>query len=56
MHQDDTTPKVFGLLAEFDSATAIVDAARKTRQAGYTKIDTFTPFPIHELDAALKLP
>jgi hypothetical protein len=56
MHQDDTTPQVFGLLAEFDSATAIVDAARRTRQAGYTKIDTFTPFPIHELDAALKLP
>ena len=56
MHQDDTTPKVYGLLAEFDSATAIVNAARQTRLAGYTKIDTFTPFPIHELDAALKLP
>jgi hypothetical protein len=56
MHHDDTTPKVYGLLAEFDSAQAIVDAARKTRQAGFTKIDTFTPFPIHELDAALKLP
>ena len=56
MHHHDTTPKVYGLLAEFDSATAIVNAARTTRLAGYTKIDTFTPFPIHELDAALKLP
>jgi hypothetical protein len=56
MHQEDTAPKLYGLLAEFDSATAIVDAARRTRQAGFTKIDTFTPFPIHELDAALKLP
>ena len=56
MHQEDTAPKLYGLLAEFDSATAIVDAARRTRQAGFTKIDTYTPFPIHELDAALKLP
>ena len=56
MHQEDTAPKLYGLLAEFDSATAIVDAARRTRQAGFTKIDAFTPFPIHELDAALKLP
>ena len=56
MHQTTTQPKAFGLLAEFDSATAIVDAARKTREAGYTKIDAYTPFPIHELDAALKLP
>lgn len=56
MHQDDTAPKLFGLLAEFDSATGIVSAARSTREAGYTKIDTYTPFPIHELDQALALP
>ena len=56
MHHEDTAPKLYGLLAEFDSATAIVQAARRTRQEGFTKIDTFTPFPIHELDAALKLP
>ena len=55
MHQEDA-PKLFGLLAEFDSATAIVNAARRTREAGYTKIDAYTPFPIHEMDAALKLP
>ena len=55
MHQEDTAPKLFGLLAEFDSATAIVSAARKTREAGYTKIDAYTPFPIHEMDEALKL-
>ena len=56
MHHEDTAPKLFGLLAEFDSATAIVSAARRTREAGYTKIDAYTPFPIHEMDAALKLP
>ena len=51
-----TTPKLCGLLAEFDSATAIVDAARQAREAGYTKVDAYTPFPIHELDEALRLP
>jgi hypothetical protein len=55
MHQAHTAPTLFGLLAEFDSATAIVSAARKTREAGYTKIDAYTPFPIHEMDDALKL-
>ena len=55
MHQDDTTAKLFGLLAEFDSATSIVNAARLTRDAGYTRIDAYSPFPIHEMDEALKL-
>ena len=55
MQHEDTAPKLFGLLAEFDSATAIVAAARRTREAGYTKIDAYTPFPIHEMDAALAL-
>ena len=56
MHQQETVPALFGLLAEFDSATGIVAAARATREAGYTKVDAFTPFPIHEMDAALRLP
>lgn len=42
-----------GLLAEFDSATELVDAARQVRDAGYTKTDAFTPFPLHEIDEAL---
>jgi len=56
MHHADDTPRLYGLLAEFDSPTAIVNAARKAREAGYVKLDAYTPFPIHELDAALKLP
>jgi hypothetical protein len=56
MHVADDTPKLFGLMAEFDSATAIVDAARRARAAGYQKVDAYTPFPIHQLDDALRLP
>ena len=44
---------LYGLMAEFDSATELVDAARAVRDAGYTKTDAFSPFPIHEMDEAL---
>lgn len=45
--------KIYGILAEFDTATEMVDAARKVRDAGYTKTDAFSPFPLHEIDEAL---
>ena len=44
---------IYGLLAEFDTPTQMVDAARKMRDEGYTKTDAFSPFPIHEIDEAL---
>jgi hypothetical protein len=40
---------VYGIMAEFDSATALVEAARRTHQAGYVKIDAYSPFPIEGL-------
>jgi len=40
-------------MAEFDSATEIVVAAEKVRDAGFTKTDAYSPFPIHEMDEAL---
>src|ERR671910_518347 len=52
----DTTPSHYGLMAEFPSASALVTAARRAREAGYTKLDAFSPFPIEELNEALKLP
>ena len=45
--------KIYGLLAEFDTPTELVVAAEKIRDAGYTKTDAFSPFPIHEIDEAL---
>ena len=45
----------YGLLAEFDSPEALVMAARRAREAGYRKMDAYTPFPVEELDDALEL-
>ena len=40
---------IYGIMAEFDSAQALVDAAKKTHEAGYKKIDAYSPFPIEGL-------
>ena len=40
---------IYGIMAEFDSAQALVDAAHTTHQAGYQKIDAYSPFPIEGL-------
>ncbi len=39
---------LYGLLAEFDTPTQVVDAANAVREAGFTKTDAFSPFPMHE--------
>lgn len=44
-----------GLLAEFANPGDLVRATEEVRRAGYTRIDTFTPFPIHGMDRAMGL-
>jgi hypothetical protein len=44
---------IYGLLAEFDSPEALAEAARKVREAGYRKVDAYSPFPIEEVIDAL---
>jgi hypothetical protein len=46
-------PPIWGLLAEFDSPTALVEAARRAHAEGYRKMDGYSPFPIEELAEAL---
>lgn len=44
------------MLAEFDSTGRVLHAAERLRDAGYTKFEAHTPFPVHGMDAAMGLP
>ena len=46
-------PKLWGLLAQYDTPQTIYPAAERVRDAGYTKWDTCTPFAVHGLDKAM---
>lgn len=48
------TPPI--LLAEFRDPGALLDAARRARQAGLGGLDAHTPFPVEGLPDALALP
>jgi len=43
----------FGLLAQYEDPASLLAAAAKVRDAGYTKWDCHTPFPVHGLDKAM---
>jgi hypothetical protein len=51
-----TRPGLYGLMAEFADPGAVVTAAHRVREAGYRKVDAFTPYPMEELTEALELP
>jgi hypothetical protein len=44
---------IYGLMAEFENPTALVNAARAARERGYRKIDAYSPFTIEELRESL---
>lgn len=45
--------QLYGLLAEFDQPQPLLDAARAANEAGYSKLEAYTPFPVDELNSAL---
>ena len=49
-------PPIYGVMAEFNNPTSLVNAAREARARGYRKLDAYSPFPIEELTEALHLP
>ena len=52
----DPNPSVFGAIAEFNDGPDLVEAGRKVRSEGYTKLDALTPFPVHGIDDAIGVP
>jgi hypothetical protein len=49
------TSTAYGIIAEFDTPADTIHAAEKVRDAGFSKWDVFTPFPVHGMDRAMGL-
>ena len=45
-----TSRPLHGVMAEFDSAQEVVDAARQTMAHGFTRVEAYSPVPIEELN------
>ena len=53
--QTEDSPRLWGLLAEYETPKQLYHAAEQVRDAGYTKWDCHSPFPVHGLDKAMGL-
>ena len=45
--------KHYGVVGDFDTPEDLLRAVRTARTAGFTKMEAYTPFPIHGIDEAL---
>ncbi|MEW6367560.1 MAG: DUF3341 domain-containing protein [Acidobacteriota bacterium] len=53
-HESAGGPKrIRYLLAEFETPEELLSAAERVRDAGYTRWDAHSPFPVHGLDEAM---
>ena len=43
----------YGMMAEFETPEAVVEAARLAREHGFTAFDAYTPFPVEGLAEAI---
>ena len=50
---ESTAPELHGILAEYDTPDQLLSASKKVREAGFEKWDTYSPFPVHGIDAAM---
>jgi hypothetical protein len=55
VHTVDDLHPLHGIMAEFESPAELVEAARRTHEAGFRKFDAYSPYPLHELDEAMDL-
>jgi hypothetical protein len=46
-------PPIYGVLAEFETPQDLVDACKQAYQAGYRRMDAFTPYPIEAVAEAI---
>ena len=46
---------IYGVMGEFATPEELIHAVEKTREAGYRRLDAYTPFPVEGLSEALGL-
>lgn len=44
---------IYGMMAEFETPEQVLDAARRARDAGYRRIDAYSPIPVEGLAEAV---
>jgi hypothetical protein len=52
-HTHDTSNALHGMMAEYDTGQALVDAARKTMAQGFTRVEAYSPVPIEDLNTII---
>jgi mono/diheme cytochrome c family protein len=52
-HGKSVTTPPYGLVGLYSNVDALLAAARRVRDAGFTKWDSHTPFPVHGIDPAM---
>ncbi|HLV00495.1 MAG TPA: DUF3341 domain-containing protein [Acidobacteriota bacterium] len=52
---EEFSRNLLGVLAQFASPGALVSACRRVSDAGYSRWDAYSPFPIHGLDRIMRL-
>lgn len=46
---DEKSKSIYGLLAGFEKQEQVKEAARRAHEAGYRKLDAYSPFPVKHL-------
>jgi hypothetical protein len=49
-HAAERENPLYGVMAEFDSVQALVDASKHAVSAGFTKMEAYSPIPVEELN------
>ncbi len=49
----ETDGPLYGLLAEYENPGKLIEGAKAVRDAGFTKWDCYSPFPVHGIDPAM---
>jgi hypothetical protein len=52
-HIAEAQPEIYGLLAKFPDEHALLEGVKQTREAGFVRMEAYSPFPIHGMSDVL---